>query len=627
MVRRRPGKRVKTKRGVAQQRWELAAKVKGGVLVEQEVSEGRRQAFEWSVLLVLGVFGIYKTWALFGVIPVPNPDYSGFVRVGEQLLHFELPTSFKRAPVLGVLQVGLSHFVWWGPHPTLTASWLLNAVFSVLNIILVWRVGRMLVGESAIWLALVFGLNPWVLRYQIAPIAETALIFFSLTSLFFIFRRSKWGYVFAAVASLVRYEGVALIVVAFLMDMVEGRGRRERLYALLWAFLASVPFLFWMLGTVLTWGTSSQSHYVRNYEAFFTGKGAHGSGYLRFFQLLWQSSVEVLFKLPGYAKAMVVRPTSQAEADAMTLSVNQMNVWFGLSKVIAGLSCLMAFAYGIYKRHWKLLGLILFTLLYISVHSLRIKSHLRYTVPGIWMTLMICWVGFQCWGRLINFRGWLPKNVVVVFQVLVFIVSSIVLVGLLRYLGDARATCPFTAWLGYVGLAVVVLIMVLRLWFFKFRRIGMHMAIASVVGLAVLSQHYTTATVIRYGTYNKEFKQLVDWYVANAKPGEKLVCTWSSLLKLLGERYKDSFISFGSIKGETFEEFIENCYKADVTYVTWNIRGSFNKMRKGLGHIGSQLHDPQDTGPFELVARIERDKINRWINIFRLREKPEAANP
>jgi len=127
--------------------------------------------------------------------------------------------------------------------------------------------------------------------------------------------------------------------------------------------------------------------------------------------------------------------------------------------------------------------------------------------------------------------------------------------------------------------------------------------------------------------YNIEFKRLVDWYVANAKPGEKLVCTWSPLLKLLGEKHKDNFIGFGSIKGKTFEEFIENCYKADVTYVTWNIRGSYKKMRKHLVHIGSQLLEPRDIGPFKLVERIEINKKIRWINIFRLREKPEAANP
>jgi len=128
---------------VIQKDREERASDKGVSLVEQEISAGRRKAFEWSLLLVLGVFGIYKSWALFGAIPVPNPDYSGFVRAGEQLWNFEVPTSFKRAPVLGVLQVGLSHFVWWGPHPTITASWLLNAFFSVLNIILIWRVGRM----------------------------------------------------------------------------------------------------------------------------------------------------------------------------------------------------------------------------------------------------------------------------------------------------------------------------------------------------------------------------------------------------------------------------------------------------------------------------------------------------
>ena len=143
----------------------------------------------------------------------------------------------------------------------------------------------------------------------------------------------------------------------------------------------------------------------------------------------------------------------------------------------------------------------------------------------------------------------------------------------------------------------------------------------------MVSQHYTTVRVVGRGSYNIEFKLLVDWYVANAEPGEKLVCTWSSLLKLVGERHKDSFIGFGSIKGKTFEEFVENCYKEDIKYVTWNVRGSARKTRKGLDHIGSQLYDPRDIGPFELVERIDLNVKYRWINIFRLREKSEETKP
>jgi len=187
-------------------------------LLTDEQSAAREKYFFGAVLLIFLAFSIYKAVVLFGAIPVPNPDYSGFVKVGRELTRLELPSNYKRAPVLGTLQVLLGHLM-GGDHPILTASWLLNAMMSCGNILLLCLIGRKIIGRAGIWLALIVVLSPGILRYQAVPIAETAMIFFFMLTFFLLMKPTRWAYAAAAAASMVRYEGAVLIAIVFLMDM------------------------------------------------------------------------------------------------------------------------------------------------------------------------------------------------------------------------------------------------------------------------------------------------------------------------------------------------------------------------------------------------------------------------
>ncbi|MCK4828245.1 hypothetical protein KA005_71610, partial [bacterium] len=88
---------------------------------------GNEKYFEIFIIAVLFAFGIYNSVLYFGHQVVPNPDFNGFIRVGHELLSFQLPSDYKRVPVVGILQVSLSYLV-GGKHPELTAGWLLNAI-------------------------------------------------------------------------------------------------------------------------------------------------------------------------------------------------------------------------------------------------------------------------------------------------------------------------------------------------------------------------------------------------------------------------------------------------------------------------------------------------------------------
>ena len=129
------------------------------------------RTFGGCIIVILLAFGIYQSVLYFGHKIVPNSDFPAFVRVARQLLSFEVPSSFKRVPVLGILQIGLSKFV-SGDHPELTAGWLLNAILHPLSIVLLYLVGKRFLGYRAVWFALIAGINPWILNLFREPIAE-----------------------------------------------------------------------------------------------------------------------------------------------------------------------------------------------------------------------------------------------------------------------------------------------------------------------------------------------------------------------------------------------------------------------------------------------------------------------
>lgn len=577
-----------------------------------QIDSTKEKHFEICIILLLLAFGTYKSIIFFGAFPVPNPDYPGFVRVGQEILSFKLPHSFKRAPLLGILQVSLSRFM-GGMNPVLTASWVLNDIFATLNILLIWLVGRKVIGKAAIWLAFVAMLNPLIVRYELVPIAEIPIVFFALVTFFFIFKHSNWAYVFASMASMIRYEGAALIFIAFLMDMVTKKTKKQRLLAFSYAAMASIPLGLWLLGTRLTWKQTAKGHYFSHYKGSIKSKVGFG-----FVPYIWRSTFAPLFQLPTAIKAMFTRPTTQAEAAAISSAIATLHQ---VIRITAGIGCAAALVGGLIKRNWKLLALILYLVLFSCVHAFRRATHVRYAVPIMWVTLLIACCGLQyCW-RLINTKNWIPKFVRVCLQILIIVIASIWLFRMLPYLPKTVPQCLRSVSLPYVTLAAVGLVMILRLYFFKFRFLSYDLALSALICVILVSQHFAMVRQVGNGGYNIEFKMLADWYVQNAKPGEKLASTWSSTLRLIAAKYEKDFVWLPSLGGKTFDDIVQNAYDNNITYVSWTTRGS-SKTKKGVTTL-FELRYARDHGPFKFLKQIKVGS-KRWINIFRLRRPSEA---
>jgi len=577
-----------------------------------EIDSKRQKYFAIFAITILLAFGAYKSIALYGAYPVPNPDFPGFVRIGRQLLKFRLPYDFKRLPMVGILQVLLSHLM-GGDQPVLTAGWVLNGIFSALSVVLVWRVGKRIIGDSAIWLGVLAMLNPWVLRSQVNPIAETSMIFFTLATFFFMFQDSSWTYLFACFASMVRYECAALIPIAFIMDMIKRKGTRGRLWALLWAALASVPMGFWMLGTKMAW---KQPGVRRAYIGDFTSSSHLGMEYV---QTLWDATFKATLQLPAAAKAMFIRTTS-AEAASMAAS---MNTLFTAAKVITVVAVIVAVVWGLYRRQWNFVALLLFFGTYVGIHAMRKATHYRYCVPVIWPAILLCAYGLQAAWRSINIKNWIPKLVVIFLQVAIFVGATVWLIMLIPYMQKLAPVCVKGAYLPYAAAAALILTVIVRACLFKLKFLGRDLALTALVCLMIVSSHFTTARVIDNGSYYIEFKHMLDWYKANAKPGERLATRWTTVLKLMMTK-KDArnIMALTRLKSDTFAGFIQNCYEKNISYVACNSRGS-PQTKVGLAAIREKLVNPRSVGPFEFIKRIQISR-DVWINIFRLHRPPES---
>jgi len=574
-----------------------------------QVAEANRERyFELACIALLLVFGIYLSVIYFGHQVVPNSDFPGFVRVGQSLLSFELPESFKRPPVVGILQIGLGQVV-GGRYPELTGGWLLNAILYPLSILLLYLVGKRIVGRWAVWFALIAGINPWSISMLVQPIVETTLVFFILLTVYLIFLRSKWCYVAGAMASMVRYEGAALIVAAFVLDMIESKTTRQRVYALVRSFLAGIPLMLWVLGTIMGAKTGEggggggigQVDYLRNY-----GQGRVVFG--EYFGFLWDVTFGPLLVTVG-------------EQGGRIVSTEVLGGAFG--RISGGMVFLVGVIYGIVKRNWNVLVLLVFLLMYFLAHGMRDSTRDRYCIPISWLTLLFCWYGLQSvWKGLVGFAnppGWVKR----LLQVLLIIIGGVWIILLVPGTGELAKYFRTSSGVPYMGCGVLGLILVFHIILYKGRYLIAVLAVSVLVGVMVFSNQFELSPRVGSGKVDEEFKLLADWYLDHAGPDEKLATTLPSILSLFAPEHSKKIIQIGNIKGSNSQEFVEGCYRRGITYVCWDSRvgltsPSYKYYRQwGIDRIKA-LGGGEDIGPWEFMEQIKSPQTGRYINIFRL---------
>ena len=300
---------------------------------------------------------------------------------------------------------------------------------------------------------------------------------------------------------------------------------------------------------------------------------------------------------------------------------------FGLSKVLVAGSFIFGVIYGLYKRQWNILALLIFFVPYIIVHSVHAFIVYRYLMPVVWIPLLICFYGLtSCW-KLINKNDRVPRPIVLILQGILLTVAVFWVVQLLPYLPKMTPMSNRSVSLPYVAIGVVCLILLARVFVYKARYLWRDIVISALVILVVISNQFVLVRVVGNGERDIEFKYLLDWYLANAEPGEKMALTVPIILQTMAPEYEEYFIHTAHIEGDNPSEFVKGCYKQNIAYVAWDSRMGLrpNDRYYKFWHMGNiaPLAKPQNIGPYEFIAQLRANK-RRYVNLFRLR-RPGAG--
>lgn len=578
-----------------------------GLLQQIDNKEKYVDIFLFFLLLAFGTYHAVIYWAHQ---VVPHFDFGCFTIVGRQLLSFQLPSTYKRVPLVGILQVLLGHIT-GGTCPDLNGGWLLNSIVHPLTGVLLWLVGRKIIGPAAIWFAIIAIINPWGLQLLTESIAETPLLFFIWATFYFIFKRSKWAYVFASLTSMVRYEGAALILGAFVMDMIESRNNKQRFMAFVCSAAASIPLALWMLGTFLSWEGEGATHYLRTFSKEYTSQFAEGlgkrAGFMNHANMLWQVGFYPLF-LPS--------PKADRTFAEILLTSNQ---------IITFITFLFGFIYGLYKHQWKILVLLIFLLPYFLVHAQYPYPFHRFYATIFAVVMLICIYGLYSFWRLIKDK--LPKGTIIIAQIVVSITAIIWVLVLWSYLPQIASMSKASVSLPYIAILVVCIASVVRRFAYKGSLLT-SFVVFTLMTLMIVSNQFVIAGVVGNGGRDIEFKYLLDWYKENAKKGEKLVTTVPSILEIMAPQYKDCFIHTNTFDANNPNDFVAECYKRNITYVAWDSRegltptDNYYKYWK-MANI-APLAAGKDIGPYQFITQL-RVNQRRYVNLYRLRYPPPAA--
>ncbi len=576
--------------------------------LQMETRKKRVDAFLFFLLLT---FGIYQAVIYWGHQVVPHFDFSCFAIIGRELLSFQMPCTFKRVPLVGILQVLFGHIT-GGPCPEFPGGWLLNSIGHSLTIVFLWLAARKLIGRAAIWFAIIAIINPWGLQMLTEAIAETTLLFFIWITLYFIFIRSKWAYLFASLTTMVRYEGAALIFGAFLMDMIEGKDKKERIMAFVYASIATIPLAIWMFGTFATWaGEEGGTHYFnslfsKDFRSQFTGGVKSRVGFSRHAEMLWQVGFSSLFM-----------PHPQAAKAVTTILMTS-------SKIIATIAFLFGSIYGLWKRQWKILILLIFLLPYFWLHTQYPYPLHRYHATIFAIFMLICIYGLYSFWKLIKDTGKIPQWTVVIAQSFVVLISLIWALILFGYLPKIASMSKDSVSLPAVSILVVCISLV-AVYFAHKGNLLTYFVILVLMVLMIVSNQFTVAGVVGNGQRDIEFKYLLDWYLENAEPNEKMVLTVPIILQAMAPDYNDCFIHTNTFDANNPQDFVLECYKRNITYVAWDSRmgltpqNHYYKYWK-MSNI-APLYIAKDIGPYQFITQFRVNR-RRYINLYRLKPLP-----
>ncbi len=158
-----------------------------------------------------------------------------------------------------------------------------------------------------------------------------------------------------------------------------------------------------------------------------------------------------------------------------------------------------------------------------------------------------------------------------------------------------------------------------RIYIYKYWCLLLELSILTLVCLIIVSNQFMLVRLVRNGQQDIEFKQLADWYIKNANPGEKIAVYMCGTVKVFAPKYAEYFVQFP--KANSPEELVKACYDEKITYVVWATREGLSKDHYGYHKLKldtniAVLRNAKDIWPYQFITQIGSRK--GFINVFRL---------
>jgi hypothetical protein len=586
----------------------------GSAVKADGISSGRQKAIELIPVILLAGLGFIYSFFFFKHFVFPNSDFGAFLSIGQQWLHFQIPSDMKRAPVFSIITASAGILL-PGPDRYLVGTELYNAILLPVVMILIYLLSREFLGRgTAIWAAFLCGISPWVVRLSSESLAELTLVTMFAATAICARRHIGWAYVFAMLGSITRWDLAALIPAVALVDIIRNR-KWLRTVAL--TFLASIPFLICMVITaiLLKKGQTSGAHYLEVLSTDMTFKLIEDIDY-------YWLNIASFFNAPMY-KAL---PSGQiANMDGLNNAVFYLTWPLLLAGFIAGS------IRGILNKRWDIIVLLISAMPYVLIHAMYPYRLSRFCIPVAWIGFIIAiygglwvldWLRKKSWWKLASFGLQIVAVILIIFWI----------AGLGLTFKYAGLLCKQVTSLVIVACVVSIagLLLLKILWMERFS-LGW-VSLGAFLVLAIVSNGAQTGFTMGNGQAEINFKYLSEWFLKNAGPDDKMITTMPSFMPIYTGLPIERFghpARFNPKEVKDFNAFIAACRKEGYTLIAWDSRlqdpkETYYKLW-GLDRIKvlSQFtNGNKQVGPCKLVYLL--DKGDPQIAVWRIEESPSS---
>jgi hypothetical protein len=526
--------------------------------------EHRERLAEYAAIGLLVALGLIYSLHFLGHFVFPNPDFASFLAIGRKWLHFQIPSSMKRAPLFSIITVLVGNF-FSSPDRNLFGTELYNALMLPTVMVLIYLIGREFLGKAAVWVALLACISPWMVRMSSQPLAELTLIALFAATCLCIRSHIKWAYFFAMLGSIARWDMAGLIPAVALVDLIRNR---KWLRTIISTALASIPFGLCM---IITWlqlrGQSDGAHYIQVLAKDRTFELTADLGFY------WQNICSFF-----NTQMLQISPSGQIR------SFESFN-----SALLPATAPLLAIAFlggsitAVVKKRWEIIVMLTAGIPYVIIHAMYPYRLSRFCMPTAWAGLVIAAYG------VVTFWLWFigkpkPKLLIPVLQLigtLVFILWAAKIAGILWVskkagtLTYAQDRCPVISQLSLISALVFVAgffgLQLLR----RQKPSARWLVIPAFLVLAVVSSAATTGFLMGDGQSNANFKRLGLWFLENAKDDDRMITTMPSWMPIYTglplERF-EHIVNIPPEDAKDFSAFVQECRAKNVTLIAWDSR-------------------------------------------------------